>query len=65
VFLADQVITLNAMNPQIAARLASAFTMWKRYDEKRTGLMKAQLERIMTVPKLSKDVQEIASKSLA
>jgi len=64
-FLGDQVITVNAMNPQIAARLASAFTMWKRYDEKRKGLMKAQLERILAVPKLSKDVHEIVSKSLA
>jgi aminopeptidase N len=64
-FLADQVIAVNAMNPQIAARLASAFTLWKRYDGKRKGMMKAQLERIMAVPKLSRDVHEIVSKSLA
>jgi aminopeptidase N len=53
------------MNPQIAARLASAFTTWKRYDEKRKGLMKAQLEKILKTPKLSKDVHEIIVKSLA
>ncbi len=64
-FLAGQVIALDTMNPQIAARLASAFTTWKRYDEKRRGLMKAQLEKILKTPKLSKDVHEIIEKSLA
>jgi aminopeptidase N len=64
-FLADHVLTLDPMNPQIAARLVSAFTLWKRYDEKRKALMKAQLERILKAPRLSKDVHEIVSKSLA
>ncbi len=63
-FLADQVLVLDPMNPQIAARLVSAFTIWKRYDEKRQTLMRAQLERIVQSPKLSKDVYEIATKSL-
>ena len=53
------------MNPQIAARLVSAFTIWKRYDAPRRTLMKAQLERILATPGLSKDVHEIAAKSLA
>jgi len=65
VFLADQVLAINTLNPQIAARLVSAFTMWKRYDEKRKALMKAELERILAAPKLSRDVHEIVSKSLA
>ncbi len=64
-FLADQVLEIDALNPQIAARLVSVFTMWKRYDEKRKILMKAELERILAAPKLSKDVHEIVSKSLA
>ncbi len=64
-FLAGQVIAIDPLNPQIAARLASAFTLWKRYDEKRRVLMKAQLERILMTPGLSKDVYEIVSKSLA
>jgi aminopeptidase N len=64
-FLADQVLAIDPMNPQIAARLVSAFTMWKRYDKKRQALMKAQLERILNAPKLSKDVHEIVTKSLA
>jgi aminopeptidase N len=53
------------MNPQIAARLVSSFTLWKRYDEMRRILMKAQLKRILEKPKLSKDVYEVVSKSLA
>jgi len=63
-FVADQVLAINAMNPQIAARLVSSFTMWKRYEEKRKALMKKELERILAAPKLSKDVFEVVSKSL-
>ena len=65
VFVADQVLAIDPMNPQIAARLVSSFTLWKRYDEKRRILMKAQLKRILETPKLSKDVYEVVSKSLA
>ena len=64
-FLADMVLQVDAMNPQIAARLASAFTMWKRYDASRRALMKAQLERMLGTPALSKDLHEIVVKSLA
>ena len=63
-FLADHILILDPMNPQIAARLVTAFTLWKRYDEKRKALMKSQLERIVNTPKLSKDVHEIVTKSL-
>jgi aminopeptidase N len=63
-FIADQVLVLDPMNPQIAARLVSVFTMWKRYDEQRKALMKKELERIVATPKLSKDVYEVVSKSL-
>ncbi len=63
-FLADKVLAVDALNPQIAARLVSSFTMWKRYEVGRRGLMRAQLERILKAPKLSKDVHEIVSKSL-
>jgi aminopeptidase N len=63
-FLADHVMAIDPLNPQIAARLVSAFTLWKRYDESRRALMKEQLERILKAPGLSKDVHEIVSKSL-
>ena len=63
-FLADQVLALDTMNPQIAARLIQSMSRWRRYDENRQGLMKKQLERILAKKDLSKDVYEIASRSL-
>ncbi len=63
-FLADQVILLDPLNPQIAARLISAMSRWRRHDAHRRQLMKAELERVLAVPGLSKDVFEIVSKSL-
>ena len=63
-FLADQIIALNTLNPQIASRMLGALTSWHRYDQGRQILMKAQLERIMMTEDISKDVYEVASKSL-
>ncbi len=63
-FLADQIILLNVQNPQIASRLLTPLTKWKKYSAERQGLMKAELERIMAEPSLSKDVFEVVSKSL-
>lgn len=65
VYLADKVIALNSQNPQIASRLLTPLTKWKKYNAKRQTLMRAQLERISTAPNLSKDVFEVVSKSLA
>jgi aminopeptidase N len=63
-FLADQVIELDAINPQIAARLVSALSRWKRFDAGRQTRMREQLQRIVERPKVSRDVFEIVSKSL-
>ncbi len=62
--IADHVLELDPRNPQVAARLAKAFDRWRRYDPKRQARMQTQLERILAAPKLSRDVYEIASKSL-
>ena len=64
-FLADQIILLNTQNPQIASRLLTPLTKWKKYNSERQALMKLELERIMAEPNLSKDVFEVVSKSLA
>ena len=64
-FLADQVIILNHKNPQVASRLLGPLTRWRRFDEKRQTMMKSQLDRILSVSDLSKDVYEVVSKSLA
>ncbi|MEX6502094.1 aminopeptidase N [Pseudomonas zhanjiangensis] len=63
-FLADQIITLNALNPQIAARLLAPLTRWGKYDAARQALMKGELERILASGELSSDVFEVVSKSL-
>ena len=63
-FLADNVILLNDINPQIASRLLAPLSKWRRYPKAQQLLMEAQLQRIMTSPNLSKDVYEIAGKSL-
>ncbi len=63
-FLADQIIALNTLNPQVASRMVGALTSWRRHDQSRQALMKTQLERIMTTEDISKDVYEVASKSL-
>ena len=63
-FLADQVLIINSTNPQVAARLLEPLTRWRKFDKNRQELMKAQLERIVKAPQLSKDVYEIATKSL-
>jgi aminopeptidase N len=63
-FLADLVIDLNSLNPQVASRMVGALTQWRRFDTQRQDLMKQQLERIISTENISKDVFEIASKSL-
>jgi len=64
-FLGDQVLALDPLNPKVAARMIGPLGRWRRYDERRRGLMRAQLERVVASPDLSRDVYEIASKSLA
>lgn len=64
VFLADQVLLLNALNPQIAARLLIPLTRWRTYDTARQQKMRSQLERIRSSAGLSPDVFEIAHKGL-
>ena len=62
--VADCIIALDKLNPQTAARLVPPLGRWKRFDEGRAALMRAELQRILNEPGLSKDVTEQASKSL-
>jgi aminopeptidase N len=64
-FLADMIVDLDRINPQVAARLVPPLGRWRRFAEDRAALMRGELERILKMPKLSKDVYEQASKSLA
>jgi aminopeptidase N len=63
-FVADQLIALDKLNPQTAAKLLPPLGRWRRFDAARGTLMRAELERIVAVPGLSKDMFEQASKSL-
>jgi aminopeptidase N len=63
-FLADRVLEVNRLNPQVAARLVQPLTNWRRYEEGRRRLMQMELERIAAAPQLSRDVYEIVIKSL-
>ncbi|KHF98808.1 Aminopeptidase N [Gossypium arboreum] len=64
-FLGEIVLQLDKLNPQVASRMVSAFSRWRRFDESRQTLAKQQLETIMSANGLSENVFEIASKSLA
>lgn len=63
-FLAEVVLQLNALNPQVAARMIKPLTEWKRYDLPRQKLMRQQLELLSKNPNLSPDLFEIVTKSL-
>lgn len=65
VFLTQQVLTVDAFNPQLASRLIEPLTRFKKFDASRQALMREQLEKIAGAPKLSKDIFEIVSKTLA
>ena len=64
-FMADRILDLDAVNPQIASRLVAPLGRWKRYQEPWSSAMKAQLQRILDKGDLSKDTFEMVSKSLA
>jgi aminopeptidase N len=64
-FWAEQVIALNAINPQIAARLARSLDRWRKYAPALQKKMRSALQKVAAVPQLSKDVAEVISKALA
>ncbi|MDE0884763.1 MAG: aminopeptidase N [Myxococcota bacterium] len=64
-FLAQKVMDLDPINPQVAARMVSIFNPWRRFDTARQGLMKKELETIGAQSALSKDVFEIVNRALA
>lgn len=63
-FIADQVIELDKINPQVASRLVIPLTKWRKQDDKRAALMHKQLDKIVTQDNLSSDVNELVTKSL-
>jgi aminopeptidase N len=64
-FTAGMVLDLDAKNPQVAARLLSAFKSWRTMEPKRRTLAKAALRHVAAAAGLSPDVKDIAERSLA
>jgi len=60
--LADWLITLDPINPQTTARMCAAFQTWKRYDPARQNMIKAEVERILAQPSLSRDTSEMLTR---
>ena len=63
-FVADRILELDAINPQVASRVVSCFNQWKRYEPVRRERMRGELERIASSPRISKDVGEIVERAL-
>lgn len=64
-FWSEQVIALNTLNPQVAARLARTLDRWRKYAPALQEQMQEALQRVAATPRLSKDVFEVVSKALA
>ncbi len=62
--VADWLIKLDPVNPQITARMTTAFESWRQYSDTRQAQMRAALERVLAVETLSKNTREIASRIL-
>jgi aminopeptidase N len=60
----DTIRTLDGINPQVAARMAGAFESWRRYDDKRQALMRAELEKTKALGGLSSNLFEVTTKML-
>ncbi|MBI1889872.1 MAG: aminopeptidase N [Burkholderiales bacterium] len=64
-FWAEQVIALNKLNPQVAARLARSLDRWRKYEPALQEKMHAALEEVAAAQGLSNDVLEVVTKSLS
>lgn len=64
-FIADQIIALNAINPQVAARFVKILENWRKFSAERGELMKKALTKILAAENLSPDVLEMTQKALA
>jgi len=65
IFAADQIIAIDALNPQVAARLARSFDRWRKFDAARRLHSQGALERIRDTAGLSKDTFEVVTRALA
>ncbi len=62
--IADLILTLDPINAQTAARFVPPLGRWRRIAAGRAAMMRAELERVLAAPGLSRDTFEQVSKSL-
>jgi aminopeptidase N len=63
-FIADQVLALDPKNPQVSARMATAFRTWRNLESGRRAKAEAALRRIKATPGLSRDLSDIVERAL-
>lgn len=63
-FWAEQVIALDARNPQVASRMARALENWRRFTPALQASIRPRLEQVLAVEHLSADVAEVVGKAL-
>ena len=61
----NQLIALDDLNPQLCARVTTAFDTWKLYDKNRQSMINSALKRIANKPDLSRDTGEILDRLLS
>jgi aminopeptidase N len=64
-FVAEKILELDSKNPQVAARMMTAFRSWRAFESGRRGKAKAALQRVAATASLSADVKDIVSRTLA
>jgi aminopeptidase N len=64
-FVADVILSLDPKNPQLAARMATAFRTWRMLEDGRQAKAQAVLSRIKAAPSLSRDLSDIVDRALA
>jgi aminopeptidase N len=64
-FVADMVVALDRTNPQVASRLLGSFKSWRMLEPGRRPLAEAKLAMVAQTPNLSRDVADIAERTLA
>jgi aminopeptidase N len=62
--LSSAVLSVDRLNPQVAARLVTAFNGFRRLEPQRRALMRGELQRLAAEPALSTDVAEIVLRAL-
>ncbi|MEA3333282.1 MAG: aminopeptidase N [Pseudomonadota bacterium] len=63
--LGREIATLDKTNPMVAASLAGSFSRWRRFSPSYSALMRKELEKLLSLPQISRDLREIIDKSLA